>query len=136
MVPLDTLWDGGFLTKDNVKQIADASQYPWCNMASKIFQRTITLVEELNRNPINGIGTVSPPDLLAAAVAIDPEIAVIQENYVSLETRGEYTRGMTVLDQRVYYRIEDQPNRRKVKIALSTHQKKYANLVLNTWLKI
>lgn len=93
-------------------------------------------MEELNPNPINGIGMVSPPDLLDTAMAIDPEIAVIQENYVSLETRGEYTRGMTVLDQRVYYRIEDQPNRSKVKIALSIHQKKYADLVLNTWLKI
>jgi len=37
IVPLDSLWDGGFLTKDNVKQIAEASQYPWLNMASKIF---------------------------------------------------------------------------------------------------
>ena len=136
MVPLDPLWDGGFLTKENVRQIADASQYPWCNMASKIFQRTVTLVEELNRNPINGVGTVSPPDLLAVAVAIDPKIAVIQENYVSIETLGEYTRGMTVLDRRVYYRIEDQPNKSKVKIALSAHQKKYADLVLNTWMKI
>jgi inosine-uridine nucleoside N-ribohydrolase len=136
MVPLDPLWDGGFLTKENVKQIADASQHTWCDMASKIFQRTVKLVEELNRNPINGVGTVSPPDLFAIAVAIDQKIAVIQENYVSLEIRGEFTRGMTVLDKRVYYRIEDQPNRRKVKIALSAHQKKYADLVMNTWLKI
>ena len=136
MVPLDPLWDGGFLTKENVKQIADASQHTWCDMASKIFQRTVKLVEELNRNPINGVGTVSPPDLFAIAVAIDQKIAVIQENYVSLEIRGEFTRGMTVLDRRVYYRIEDQPNRRKVKIALSAHQKKYADLVMNTWLKI
>jgi inosine-uridine nucleoside N-ribohydrolase len=136
MVPLDPLWDGGFLTKENVKHIANASQHTWCDMASMIFKRTVKLVEELNRNPINGVGTVSPPDLFAIAVAIDQKIAVIQENYVSLEIRGEFTRGMTVLDRRVYYRIEDQPNRRKVKIALSAHQKKYADLVMNTWLKI
>jgi len=135
MVPLDPLWDGGFLSKENIQQITDANHHPWCEMASKIFQRTVKLVEELGRNPINGVGSVSPPDLLAVAVAINPEIAVIQENYVSIETRGEYTRGMTVLDRRVYYRIEDQPNRSKVKIALSAHQKKYADLILNTWLK-
>ena len=134
MVPLDPLWDGGYLATDNLKQIADAGQYPWCKMASKIFQRTLRLVKELNRNPINGIGTVSPPDLLAAAVAIDPDIAVMQENYVMLETRGEYTRGMTVLDRRVYYRIENQPDRSKVKIALSAHQEKYSALILETWL--
>jgi len=135
MVPLDPLWDGGFLSKENIQQITDANQYLWCEMVSKIFQRTVKLVEELGRNPINGVGTVSPPDLLAVAVAIDPEIAVIQENYVSIETQGEYTRGMTVLDRRVYYRIEDQPNRSKVRIALSAHQEKYADLILNTWLK-
>lgn len=135
MVPLDPLWEGGFLTRENLKMIADASRDPWCKMASKIFQRTLRLVDELNRNPINGVGTVSPPDLLAVAVAIDPRIAVVQENYVMLETRGEYTRGMTVIDRRVYYRIEDQPNRSKVKIVLSIHQKKYANLVLDTWMK-
>ena len=135
MVPLDPLWDGGFLSKENIQQITDANQYLWCEMISKIFQRTVKLVEELGRNPINGVGTVSPPDLLAVAVAIDPEIAVIQENYVSIETRGEYTRGMTVLDRRVYYRIEDQPDRSKVRIALSAHQEKYAGLILNTWLK-
>lgn len=135
MVPLDPLWEGGFLTRENLKMITDASRDPWCKMASKIFQRTLRLVDELNRNPINGVGTVSPPDLLAVAVAIDPRIAVVQENYVMLETRGEYTRGMTVIDRRVYYRIEDQPNRSKVKIVLSIHQKKYANLVLNTWMK-
>jgi len=135
MVPLDPLWDGGFLSKENIKQIANANQHLWCEMASKIFQRTVRLVKELGRNPINGVGTVSPPDLLAVAVAIDPEIAVIQENYVSIETRGEYTRGMTVLDRRVYYRIEDQPNRSKVRIALSAHQEKYAGLILDTWLQ-
>ncbi len=134
MVPLDPLWDGGFLTKENVKQIADTSQHPWCEMASKIFQRTVKLVKELNYNPINGVEAVSPPDLLAVAVAIDPEISVIQENYVSIETRGEFTRGMTVLDRRDYYRTEDQPNRSKVKIVLSAHQKKYADLVINSWL--
>ncbi len=134
MVPLDPLWNGGFLTKKNINQIADTSQHPWCDMASKIFHRTVKLVKELNRNPVNGVGTVSPPDLFAIAVAINPEISVIQENYVSIETRGEFTRGMTILDRRVYYRIENQPNRRKVKIALSAHQKKYADLVMNTWM--
>ena len=135
MVPLDPLWDGGFLSKENIQQITDANQHLWCEMASKIFQRTVKLVEELGRNPINGVGAVAPPDLRAVAVAIDPEIAVIQANYVSIETRGEHTRGMTVLDRRVYYRIEEQPNRSKVKIALSAHQEKYADLILNTWLK-
>ena len=134
MVPLDPLWNGGFLTVENIQQIADNMDKPWCSMASKIFKRTEKLVQELGRNPVNGIGTVSPPDLLAVAVAIDPEIAVMLESFVDLETRGEFTRGMTVLDRREYYRKEDRPNKTKVKIAISVLQKKYADLVLNTWI--
>lgn len=135
MVPLDSLWNGGFLTVGNIQQIANANQKPWCTMASSIFQRTVKLVEELGRNPVNGVGTVSPPDLLAVAVAIDPEIAVMFESYVDVETRGEFTRGMTVLDRREYYRKEDRPNKSKVKIAVSAKQEKYAELLLNSWLR-
>jgi inosine-uridine nucleoside N-ribohydrolase len=135
MVPLDPLWNGGFLTVENIQQIAKNSEQPWCLMASKIFERTGRLVQELGRNPVNGIGTVSPPDLLAVAVAIDPEIAVMLESYVDLETRGEFTRGMTVLDRREYYRKENRPNKTKVKIASSAIQEKYADLVLNTWIE-
>lgn len=102
-------------------------------MASRIFERTVKIVKELGRNPVNGVGTVSPPDLLAVAVAIDPEIAVMFESYVDLETHGEFTRGMTVLDRREYYRKEDRPNKTKVKIASAAIKEKYAALVLNTW---
>jgi inosine-uridine nucleoside N-ribohydrolase len=133
MVPLDPLWNGGFLTVENIQKITENNKQPWRMMASKIFERTGRLVQELGRNPVNGIGTVSPPDLLAVAVAIDPEIAVMLESYVDLETRGEFTRGMTVLDRREYYRKENRPNKIKVKIAISAIQEKYANLVLDTW---
>ena len=103
-------------------------------MAAKIFEQTVELVARLGRNPVNGVGTVSPPDLLAVAAAINPDIANLKEYYVSVETRGEYTRGMTVLDRREYYRIENNPDKRKIKVALSANQEKYAQLVLDTWL--
>ena len=134
MVPLDPLWDGGFLTTGNIARIAEKKALPWCDMASQIFQRTVRLVEELGRNPVNGPGTVSPPDLLAVAVAIDPSVTYNDNYYISLETHGEFTRGMTVLDRRVYYRIEEKPNVKKVTVALRGHQERYADLVLKTWL--
>jgi inosine-uridine nucleoside N-ribohydrolase len=134
MVPLDPLWDGGYLTPENIKKIQSASANSWCDMAGQIFGRTVKLVNELGRNPINGPGTVSPPDLLAVAVAIDPGIAEIKEYYIDLETRGEFTRGMTVLDRRTYYRIEERPHLAKTRVALSAYQKKYGALVLNTWM--
>ncbi len=43
MVPLDPLWDGGFLTVENIQQIADTNQKPWCNMASRICERTVKI---------------------------------------------------------------------------------------------
>ncbi len=135
MVPLDPLWDGGFLTTENIAAITAKNDLPWCDMASKIFQRTVKLVGELGRHPVNGPGTVSPPDLLAVAVAIDPSVTKIREYYVNLETHGEFTRGMTVIDRRVYYRIEEKPNIKKVRVALRGYQEKYAKLVLDTWLR-
>lgn len=134
MVPLDPLFSGGFLTAKNVKKISENHQHPWCDMASKIFNRTVNLVKELGRTPVNGIGSVSPPDLLAVAVAINPDIATTQENYVFIETHGEFTRGMTVLDQRTYYRIKEIPYKSKVKVSISINQTKYADLVLKAWL--
>ena len=135
MVPLDPLWDGGFLTPENISTIKERDDLPWCNMASRIFERTGSLVKELGRNPVNGAGTVSPPDLLAVAVAIDPSITRNGDFYVNLETQGEFTRGMTVIDRRVYYRIEEKPDIKKVRVALQGIQNKYAGLVLDTWLK-
>jgi len=135
MVPLDPLWDGGFLTTENIAAIHERRDLPWCNMASRIFARTVKLVEELGRHPVNGPGTVSPPDLLAVAVAIDPSITRNDDFYANLETHGEFTRGMTVLDRRVYYRIKEKPNVKKIRVALQGYQQKYADLILNTWLK-
>ncbi|MCD6356203.1 MAG: nucleoside hydrolase [Anaerolineaceae bacterium] len=134
MIPLDPLCNGGYLTPDNINQIKAANQHPWCNMAAQIFDRTIKFDWALGRNRINGVGTISPPDLLAVAVAIKPEIAEIQKNYVTVETRGEFTRGMTVLDRRIYYRIQNKPNASKVRIVISVDQDKYAKLLLNAWL--
>ena len=135
MVPLDPLYDGGFLSTANIASIAAMRSLPWCDMASQIFQRSVALVKELGRNPVNGVGTVSPPDLLAVAVAIDPSITRNGDYYINLETRGEFTRGMTILDRREYYRIEDIPHIKKVRVALQGYQEKYAALVLNTWLR-
>ena len=45
-------------------------------------------------------GPISPPDVAAMGVAIDPTIAVGQDYAVVIETKGEHTRGMTVVDRR------------------------------------
>lgn len=134
MVPLDPLFHGGHLNRKNIERIRDQKEKPWCEMAAKIFDRTVRLVHELGRKKIIEEGAVSPPDLLAVAVAIDPSIARIEDYQVFIETHGEYTRGMTVVDRRKYYRGEPLRGRRDVHVVLAADQMKYADLVLKTWL--
>ena len=134
MIPLDPLWNGGHLAADQVNDIKKTTGKPWCEMAGKIFSRTRELVAELGREPIFEVGSVTPPDLLAVAVAIDPSIAEIQDFHVFIETSGEYTRGMTVIDNRQYGRAKEIPGRGKVSVAMSVDQVRYSELVLSTWL--
>lgn len=134
IIPLDPLWNGGHLTAEQVCRIQWTDDRPWCEMAGKIFARMVTRIEEPNRAPIFEKGAVTPPDLLAVAVAIDPSIAEIEQFHVFIETGGEYSRGMTVVDSRRYSRPQDVPGRKKVAVALKIDQPQYARLVLDTWL--
>jgi inosine-uridine nucleoside N-ribohydrolase len=103
-------------------------------MAGKIFGKTIEIMAELGRTTGFERRFVSPPDLLAVAVAIDNSIAELKEYPIFIETTGEYTRGMTVVDRRRFTHLEVDTNRKKVAVALSADQEKYAALILNTWL--
>jgi inosine-uridine nucleoside N-ribohydrolase len=135
MMPLDPLFNGGHLNQTNIDQIREAGkEKPWCDMASQIFDRTVRLVHELGRKQVIEEGAVSPPDLLAMAVAIDPGIGMSEDYQVFVETRGEYTRGMTVVDRRKYNRVKIQPERKDMTVVMSVDQKKYSELVLRTWL--
>lgn len=135
MVPLDPLWAGGHLTEENLEQLkTGAAEKPWCDMASQIFNKTMSIMEELGRLAGFERRFVSPPDLLAVAVAIDPTIAEIKEYPIFIETTGEYTRGMTVIDRRLFTHMNVDAKREKVGVALTVDQEKYAELVLNTWL--
>ena len=135
MVPLDPLWAGGFLSEENLEKIfAAADEKPWCNMAGQIFSKTVEIMAEISRRLGFERRFVSPPDLLAVAVAIDPSIAEIEEYPVFIETVGEYTRGMTVIDRRRFTHMVTNTDRDKVAVALKVDQQKYADLVLGTWL--
>lgn len=135
MVPLDPLWHGGVLYEENLAEIrAAAGKHPWCDMASQIFAQTLEIMTELGRLAGTERRFVSPPDLLAVAVAIDPTIAEIKPYPVTIETGGEYTRGMTVVDRRRFTHLSVDGQRGKVQVALSADQAQYARLLLNTWL--
>lgn len=134
MVPLDPLFAGGFLTPANIQAIKDSDHLPWCDMASQIFGRNVQLNKELKRKPANGEGTISPPDLCTVAINIDPSIAHLETYYTAIETNGDLTRGMTVVDRRKFWRSEGVPEHKMVKVALSVDQQAYAKVLLDTWL--
>jgi inosine-uridine nucleoside N-ribohydrolase len=135
MVPLDPLWAGGILTEENLQTIKSAAdRNSWCGMASQIFAKTLATMLELGRIRSDERRYVSPPDLLAVAVAIDNSIVELKDYQVFIETAGEYTRGMTVVDRRRFTHLGVDKDRQKVAVALAADQQKYSKLVLDTWL--
>ena len=134
MVPLDPLRQGGHLSDAEIHCIAAAGHLPWCDMASRIFKRILQLMKELNRKPVHAEGSVSPPDLLTMAVAIDPGIARMEEYTVFVETSGEYTRGMTVVDRRLNREPQSVLQRDALQVCISVDHERYAKCVLDIWL--
>ena len=131
MVPLDPLFHGGYLKREDQREIDELDQYPWCCAAAKLFEVTRDRVNKVSKKLVMEKGAISPPDLLAVAAAIDPTIMVIEDYYVMVETKGEYTRGMTVVDRRKYSR-GSYPGRAETKVVMDVDQKKYARLVIDT----
>ena len=134
MVPLDPLFHGGYLRRSDQLKVQAADDKPWCCLAGRIFNVTRDLVHKLGRKQVIEEGAVSPPDLLAVAAVIDPSIMTIENYQVQIETRGEFTRGMTVVDRRKYHRGENASGRKDVAVVMDADQQRYADLVVHTWL--
>jgi len=89
MVPLDPIVADATLEAQHVERI-EQSNAPWCWMAGRLLRQRLERWH----------GPVSPPDLAAMGVAIDPTIAESEMLHVAIETIGRHTRGMTVVDHR------------------------------------
>ncbi|HUV15440.1 MAG TPA: nucleoside hydrolase [Pelolinea sp.] len=134
MVPLDPLWHGGQVNREEIQQIAAREDLPWCRMASRLLARSIEMAEGSRRKYAMGEGAVAPPDLLTIAVTIDPGIGHYENYQVFVETAGQYTRGMTMLDRRWNREFVDGRHANQMTVCLSADQKKYGALVVRTWL--
>jgi inosine-uridine nucleoside N-ribohydrolase len=89
MVALDPIMRYARFTEEDVEQL-EACEQPWCWMVSRLMRSRLKRWK----------GPISPPDVAAMGVAIDPTIASGQGYAVAVETKGEHTRGMTVVDRR------------------------------------
>ncbi|MGD2201104.1 MAG: nucleoside hydrolase [Candidatus Bathyarchaeota archaeon] len=65
--------------------------------------RRATLVADLCRGIVERYGGISLHDPLAIATLINPTLVKTERVRVEVETRGELTRGMTVVDRRRYH---------------------------------
>ena len=107
----------------------------WCDMAVRLLDRSIEMAEGSRRKYAMGEGVVAPPDLLTAALAIDPSIGQFENYQVFVETTGQYTRGMTMFDRRWNREYQEGINSNQAAICLSACQEKYGKLLLETMLE-
>lgn len=121
MVPLEPIDQGALIYPEDAQKL-ESSPNPWCWLASKL------LNWELGR----WRGPITPYDLAAMAVAIAQSIADSNLYHVAIETRGEHTRGMTVVDRR-RWRIRDvsAPN---IHVVTAIDSAKFHQLVMDTYL--
>jgi len=135
LVPLDPLWHGGQINHPEIIKIEKAEDKSWCVMTSKLLKRSIEMAEGSRRKYAMGEGAIAPPDMLTVAIAIDPTIGKFEDYQVFVETVGEYTRGMTVIDRRWNRNYLENTYKNQMAVCLSADQKKYSDLVLKTLLE-
>jgi inosine-uridine nucleoside N-ribohydrolase len=132
MVPLDPLWHGGQVNKEQIQQISARKDLPWCHMAAKILDRSLEMAEGSRRKYAMGEGAIAPPDLLTIAIAIDPSVGEFQDFQVFVETSGQYTRGMTVFDRRWNKEFLQNTHINQMRVCLAANQKKYGDVLIKT----
>lgn len=134
IVPLDPLWHGGQVNKEEIASLNKHHDLSWCEMAGKLLNRSIEMAEGSRRKYAMGEGAVAPPDLLTIALAIDPTIGRFENYQVFVETTGQYTRGMTMFDRRWNREFVEGQHANQASVCLGADQIRYGQLLLNTWL--
>lgn len=134
VMPLDPLRHGGHVAREQIDAISARRDLPWCDMAGQLFRRLSEMAEKTPRTHTEIEDTLTPPDLLAVALAIDPRIGEKKEYPVFIETLGAYTRGMTVFDRRGHCDVMERQNANQATVYLTADQERYGDLLLKYFL--
>jgi inosine-uridine nucleoside N-ribohydrolase len=124
MVALEPIFQSATIAAADVDRL-EAAGTPWCTMVARLLRPW------LERWPRPHVSLCDPA---AVAVAIDPSVAEIELLPVAIETRGQHTRGMTVVDFRRGrgHRLGLlEPN---VNVVLRFHSERFRELVMGTYL--
>ena len=95
----------------------------WGGKVSKVVAPLLKYFAQTNLN-VFGIQGAPLHDALAVAYAIDPTILITRPYYVEVETKGEFTRGQTVVD--VYRITGKEPN---IQVAVDLDLEKYKRFI-------
>ena len=87
------------------------------------------LVADLCRNLIRRMNGLSLHDPLAVAVAMDPSLVETKRFKVEVETVGDLTRGMTVVDRRRYHKTSEA--KANVDICVSVDNERFLRLFMD-----
>lgn len=129
MVSLEPISDGATLNEAEVARI-EACSSPWCWAMGRLLRKNLIRMEQL----AGCLCPISPPDLAAVAVAIDPDLATTEERHVVIETRGEHTRGMTRVDNRRFRHLMSNAAPPNVAVVTAINTALFQTLVLDTLL--
>ena len=128
MVGLEPIYEGGLLHDADVTQI-EACPSPWCWAVGRLLRQNLDRWKDYTGET----HPARPPDLAAMAVALEPGLATSKMLHVAVETQGQHTRGMTVVDNR-RYRFDPQAPEANVNVVTAIDNTRYQALVLNTLL--
>ena len=95
----------------------DTTTHPEYRMSAAMFEEIKAkdtprsrLIEDLCSGLVKRFNGFSLHDPMAVAYAVDPTMFRTEKHRVDVETAGELTRGMTVVDRRHYHRVREGAN--------------------------
>ena len=123
MVPLEPIVEGATLQAQEVEQL-EKTDTPWCWLAGRLLRKRLDRWH----------GPLSPCDVAAMGVAIDPTIAEAEMYHVAVELEGIHTRGMTVVDRRTWHANLKNAMPPNVNVVIQIDTQRYRNLFKSTLL--
>jgi inosine-uridine nucleoside N-ribohydrolase len=86
------------------------------------------LVVDLCKNLVERFNGVNLHDPMAVAYVIDPSMFKTQKHKVNIETRGELTRGMTIVERKHSERVNGEPN---TELIVEVEAERFHNLLMD-----
>ncbi len=90
--------------------------------------RRSRLMVDLTRSIVDKYNGFSLHDPMALAYIIDPDLFETEKHHVEIETKGEFTEGMTIVDRRIWRKSQEDE---KTEIITKVDHQKFLNLIMN-----